>query len=419
MTIDIRARITFDSKQPLADTKAGRAASFFIQKPSNPTVNPEILTNSAKAQEAAGYDSSLIWNFAASPDVWSVAAWALSATSSLRIVAAHRPGVQAPTVAARTLATLDRLSGGRQEVHIIQGRTDADIARDGDFLDHDSRYRRSTEYLDIIRREWAAFDPFDYDGEFYTVRNAQSGVHPVAQPGPRIHAAGNSEAGLDFVSQNADVWAIGGLGLDDVTAQIERGRTAAATHGRTLGYWFGGFNVILADSDEEAWAFTRDIAGHVITFLNKEEQSIADWEQRLGGSVQTGTGATDIQASAFDLDQDEQFRPEGPLYTRFSALTGHGPSLVGTPDSVASYLADYYRAGVEVITLGGIPELFGDDGTELLDVHQKQLRKELIAALRTQAGRIDRERITATGDSQQSPSHLDHSQDPRERGTVA
>jgi alkanesulfonate monooxygenase len=41
-------------------------------------------------------------------------------------------GFIAPTVAARKLATLDQLSGGRLAVHIISGGRDDDQAKDGD-----------------------------------------------------------------------------------------------------------------------------------------------------------------------------------------------------------------------------------------------------------------------------------------------
>lgn len=56
---------------------------------------------------------------------------------------AHRPGFVAPTLAARTAATLDHFTNGRIAVHIITGGNDADQQRDGDWLDHDNRYRRT------------------------------------------------------------------------------------------------------------------------------------------------------------------------------------------------------------------------------------------------------------------------------------
>ncbi|WP_442949473.1 LLM class flavin-dependent oxidoreductase [Nostoc sp.] len=55
-------------------------------------------------------------------------------------------------------------------MHIITGGSAADQQKDGDWLDHDSRYRRTDEYLEIVRRIWISDTPFDYEGEFYSVK---------------------------------------------------------------------------------------------------------------------------------------------------------------------------------------------------------------------------------------------------------
>jgi alkanesulfonate monooxygenase len=73
-------------------------------------------------------------------------------TERLSFLLAHRPGFVAPPVAARKLATLDQLSDGRLAVHIIAGGSDAEQTNDGDWTDHDARYRRSAGYLSLLRR---------------------------------------------------------------------------------------------------------------------------------------------------------------------------------------------------------------------------------------------------------------------------
>ena len=65
-----------------------------------------------------GYSSS-------EPDGTHVAAYAASHTDRLSFLVAHRPGFVAPTLAARTFATLDQFAGGRIAVHIITGGSDA------------------------------------------------------------------------------------------------------------------------------------------------------------------------------------------------------------------------------------------------------------------------------------------------------
>jgi alkanesulfonate monooxygenase len=71
------------------------------------------------------------------------------------------PGFVAPTLAARTFATLDQFTGGRIAVHIITGGSDAEQRRDGDYLSKDERYARTDEYLDIVKQAWTSEGPFE------------------------------------------------------------------------------------------------------------------------------------------------------------------------------------------------------------------------------------------------------------------
>src|SRR6202046_1557301 len=92
---------------------------------------------------------------------WS-GAHAAAVTERLGFLLAHRPGFVAPPVAARKLATLDQLSDGRLAVHIISGGSDADQAKDGDWTDAATRYRRSAEYIALLRRSWTQPAPVDH-----------------------------------------------------------------------------------------------------------------------------------------------------------------------------------------------------------------------------------------------------------------
>ena len=141
-------------------------------------VDARFVRDFARAHEAAGFDRVLVGYGSSGPDGLAVTAYAAAATERLGFLIAHRPGFVAPTLAARKFATLDEFTGGRVAVHIITGGSDAEQQRDGDWLDHDARYRRSDEYLDIVRKTWLATSPFDYDGEFYHVANAFSEVRP-------------------------------------------------------------------------------------------------------------------------------------------------------------------------------------------------------------------------------------------------
>src|SRR6266508_1504119 len=168
---------------------APRVSSEIIP-PSGPPFDADVLAETARIHERAGFDRVLIGYFSDAPDGFLVGAHAASVTERLSFLLAHRPGFVAPPLAARKLATLDQLSGGRLAVHIIAGGSDADQARDGDFTDHAGRYRRVSEYIGLLQRTWTSTAPFDHAGEFYRVAGAYSDMRCRQMPHILIYGGG-------------------------------------------------------------------------------------------------------------------------------------------------------------------------------------------------------------------------------------
>jgi len=115
------------------------------------SVDPAYVRKFAQIHEDGGFDRVLVGYSSTGPDGFNVVSYAAAVTEKIKFLLAHRPGFVVPTLAARKLATLDHFTNGRVAVHIITGGSDAEQQRDGDWLDHDTRYRRTDEYLDIVR----------------------------------------------------------------------------------------------------------------------------------------------------------------------------------------------------------------------------------------------------------------------------
>ena len=155
-----------------------------------------------------GFDRVLIPFGSNSPESQIVAAHAAAITTKLGFLVAHRPGFTQPTVAARQLATLDQLSGGRVAVHIITGGADEEMARDGDTKSVKAeRYARTDEYLTILRQEWTAAQPFDHQGTFHDIRQAFSAIKPDNLP---VFFGGSSAEAIEVAGRHADVYALWG-----------------------------------------------------------------------------------------------------------------------------------------------------------------------------------------------------------------
>ena len=122
------------------------------------------LRDFCQAHEEAGFDFALVGYNSSSAEGFTVATYASQHTRRLGFLIAHRPGLVAPTLAARKIATLDHFAEGRLAIHIIAGTSDAEQRGEGDFLPKPERYRRAREYLEIIRRVWREDRPFDHSG---------------------------------------------------------------------------------------------------------------------------------------------------------------------------------------------------------------------------------------------------------------
>jgi alkanesulfonate monooxygenase len=319
---------------------------------SGPLIDPAFTGRFAKAHEAAGFDRVLVGYFSFFPDGFQVAAYVLHETSRLGVLLAHRPGFVAPTVAARQFATLDQFSGGRLALHAISGANDAEQARDGDFIPKADRYRRTDEYLQVLRRYWMATEPFDFDGEFYRLRQAFTPVRCYQQPHVPVYFGGSSDEALQVAARHADVYAQWGEPRTETAEHIRRVLNLAAEHGRHPRISLST-RPILADTDGAA----MDRAYRI---LNEVKARRPDGGVLMGNAMEQGVGAQRLLAAARKGDVLDRclFMP---LATATGAA-GNSTALVGSPATVAEALLDYYDIGVTTFLMRGYDPYTDIDG---------------------------------------------------------
>lgn len=325
-------------------------------------LDKDYVEAAAKAQEAGDFDRVLIPFGSNSPESQIVAAHAAALTTKLGFLIAHRPGFTQPTLAARQLATLDQLSGGRVAVHIITGGADEEMARDGDTgTTKAERYARTDEYLDILKQEWTAAQPFDHKGRFYDVRQGFSAIKPDNLP---IFFGGSSPEAVEVAGRHADVYALWGETLDQVRDTLRQVSRSAARFGRTPGYSLS-LRPVIADTEEAAWKRADEI----------EEQVR---ENRVAAGLPI-TGHRPPNAGSLRLlETARSNRRDGRLWTGVAALTGaagNSTGLVGTPEQVADAMLEYYDIGIDHFLIRGFDPL-GDSilyGRELIPVVRRKV----------------------------------------------
>jgi alkanesulfonate monooxygenase len=328
-----------------------------IIPPSGPAIDTDYARTVALAHEAGGFDRVLMAHSSASPDAVVTATQVFADTRRLGVLLAHRPGFVAPTLEARTLATLDQFSKGRIAVHIISGGDDADQRRDGDYLSHDERYARTAEYLDIIKRVLTSDGPIDHAGAHYRFDQAYSSVRPYQKPHLPIYFGGSSAAAIEVAARYADVYALWGESLAQVSETIARIRTAASRHGRAEHIRFSlSLRPILGRTEADAWARADDILarakalqGNVAT----DKSGIKLFEKRKTPPANVGSQRL-LETAAQGKVVDQR------LWTEIAALTGakgNSTSLVGTPGQVVESLLAYYDLGVTTFLIRGFNPL--------------------------------------------------------------
>jgi alkanesulfonate monooxygenase len=345
-----------------------------------PVIEPGYLAAISRAHEQAGFDRVLVGYGAVGPEGWAVAASVLHATERLKVLVAHRPGFVQPALLARKAATLDHLTGGgRVAIHFITGGDEADQRREGDFVPHDARYRRTGEVMSLVRRMWESDAPFDFEGEFFRYEGAFTSVKPVSPGGIPLYFAGASPAAIEVGAAEADVYAFWGEPRAAVAERMRAIEEVAERMGRSLRYSIS-LRPIIADTEDEAWEKAEWIAEMTAERIElAKERTAGDHAYRgLGGSanatlsVGRGTeGTTSVGRKRLIAMSAEREIYDERLWMKVANLTGaagNSTALVGTPEQVAEAMLRYYDLGCTTLLLKGfdpVPDAL-EFGKELL-----------------------------------------------------
>ncbi len=338
-------------------------------------VDPDYILDFARTHEAAGFDLVLTGYSSSTPDGFEVAGYAAAHTKRLAYLIAHRPGFVAPTLAARKAATLDQLTNGRIALHIITGGNDLEQRQDGDWLDHDARYRRTDEYLHVMRRVWTETEPFDHHGEFYQLQGAYSQARCRQSPHLPLFFGGASNIALDVASRRADLFALWGEPRASIAQRIADVRARVAAAGRNPHEMRFSLSVrpIIAHTESKAW--------------QRAEQILSRVKQATAGRISPGVPTRPQSEGAWRL---LRFAAEGSIHDErlwmpiaaASGASGSTTCLVGSPQQVADSLLAYYDLGCSAFIIRGFAPLAdaADYGRELIP----RLREGVAARRKTQ-----------------------------------
>ncbi len=310
------------------------------------SVDLPYMQQIARAADSLGFAGVLLPTGRSCEDAWVVAAALTPLTERLRFLVAVRPGIVAPTTAARMTATLDRLSGGRVLLNIVTGGDPGESEGDGVFLDHDGRYAAATEFLSVYKRVLAG-DTVDFEGEHLRVRGAKILYPPVQRPHPPLYLGGSSPAAHDLAARQADVYLSWGEPPEAVALKIADVRERADKVGRRLRFGLR-VHVIVRETQSAAWAAADELISHL------DDAAIAAAQNAFAQFQSEGQR----RMAALHGGRRDQLEVSPNLWAGVGLVRGGaGTALVGDAQTVAARMMAYSNLGIDTFILSGYPHL--------------------------------------------------------------
>ena len=299
----------------------------------------DYVSRLARRSEQIGYSLTLIAELnlndikgvdAPALDAWSTAAALAAVTRELELMVAVRPTFHLPALLAKQAANIDQISNGRVSLNVVSSWWAEEARKFGvHFEQHDDRYARTSEWLDIVDSAWKQ-DHFSYSGKYYSVQDTVVQPKPVAKPRPTIHAGGESEAAKNLIASKCDAYVMHG----DPPERIREKVSDLAQRREKFGlgpmkYGVAGY-AIVRDSEAEA---QRELAR--ITDVKQSAAGYGNYQQWLANT---------------------QLEQRVSLEDYSVSNRGLRSGLVGTPEQVRERIAEFEDAGVDLLLLQFSPQ---------------------------------------------------------------
>ena len=301
---------------------------IMTDNPEEGTGSYEYVRETVVLAEQLGFDTLLLAEHFIHPngakldlvDAWTAATAVSALTSNIEIIAAVKPGLRAPGVMAKMAASIDHISKGRFAINLVSAWWLPEYEMLGvPVLEHDDRYARSEEYIDILKGLWTR-DDFSYVGSHFELKHASISPKPIQQPHIPIYIGGESEAGRSLAARVADIYLFNGRPLNQVSPILRDMIRRAESFDRNLSFGISAFVICRSTESEAKEEFLR--------LLELKHMNIR------GG---------DKHVSMHQTPSDEVKK----VGTNGGTIAG----LVGTPNQIAERIIEFETLGIETFLL--------------------------------------------------------------------
>ncbi len=291
----------------------------------------------ARRSEQIGFDLTLVAELnlndikgieAPALDAWSTAAALAAITERLEIMVAVRPTFHLPALLAKQAANIDQISNGRLSLNVVSSWW-ADEARmyGVHFEQHDNRYARTAEWLDVVSGVWEQ-DHFSYKGDYYQIEDNVLQPKPVHRP--TLYAGGESEAAKNLIARQCDAYLMHGDAPERVAAKIADLSERREKFGLPpMQFGVAGYACVRENEREAKAELAR------ITDVRQNAAGFANYQQWLSGT-----------------QLEQKMSIEEYSVSNRGLRTG----LVGTPEQIQEQIGRFTQAGVDLLLLQFSPQ---------------------------------------------------------------
>jgi FMNH2-dependent dimethyl sulfone monooxygenase len=243
-----------------------------------------------------------------------------------------RPTFHNPALLAKQAANIDHIGGsGRLSLNVVSSWWKDEARKYGvAFEQHDDRYARTAEWLDVVDGLWQR-DHFNHEGRYYRIEDGVLQPKPLTRPRPVLYAGGESEAAKDLIARKCDAYVMHGDPPERIGLRIAdmRRRREQLGLGPML-YGVAGYSIVRPTEAEARAEVARitDVKGSAAGYQN--------YQQWLAGT---------------------QLEQRVSLEEYSVSNRGLRSGLVGTPAQVGERVAEFAAVGVDLLLLQCSPQL--------------------------------------------------------------
>ena len=323
------------------------------------------LRSQAPTVEALSYNSR-IEVLEPTTEIAAISQW----TKHIGFIATASTSFNEPYNIARRYASLDHITKGRVGWNVVSSQVELEAQNFNldKLYEHDSRYRRAEECLDVVKGLWDSWDDdafcrdkesgryfspdkmhiLNHKGEFYKVRGPLNVPRPT-QGHPVIAQAGASEPGRELAARTADMIYTAQQELEGAKAFYSDVKGRMAKYGRAPSELLvmPGMNPIIGRTDAEArekQQYLEELV-HPMAGLSAASKIFGDLSgYPLDGPPPEICAETNAGRSNRQMWIDRVKRENltvGQLLKAFATSAVH-KAVVGSPQTIADIMEEWF-----------------------------------------------------------------------------